>query len=77
MIRHPFTLVARLALALITVSLFSPAIARAEDNADSAPQPGAIPSPRSVLGFTPGDDRKIADWKQISNYFAQLDRASD
>jgi hypothetical protein len=36
-----------------------------------------IPSPRSVLGFTPGDDRRIADWKQISNYFAQLDRASD
>jgi len=37
----------------------------------------AIPSPRSVLGFTPGEDRTIADWKQISNYFAQLDAASD
>ena len=37
----------------------------------------AIPSPRSVLGFTPGDDRTIADWKQISGYFAQLDRASE
>jgi hypothetical protein len=30
-----------------------------------------------VLGFTPGDDRTIADWKQIADYFAQLDRASD
>jgi Zinc carboxypeptidase len=35
------------------------------------------PSPRSVLGFTPGDDRTIADWKQITDYFAQLDKASD
>jgi hypothetical protein len=30
-----------------------------------------------VLGFNPGDDRTIADWKQISDYFARLDRASD
>src|ERR1044071_9611111 len=50
----------------LSVFIFNSAIARAE-----------IPSPRSVLGFTPGDDRTIADWKQISNYFAQLDRASD
>lgn len=38
---------------------------------------GAIPSPHSVLGFNPGDDRTIADWKQITDYFARLDRASD
>lgn len=36
-----------------------------------------IPSPRSVLGFTPGDDRTIADWRQITDYFARLDKASD
>ena len=36
-----------------------------------------IPSPRSVLGFTPGDDRTVADWKQITDYFAGLDKASD
>jgi len=35
------------------------------------------PSPRSVLGFTPGDDRTIADWRQITDYFARLDKASD
>src|SRR5690606_24161405 len=34
------------------------------------------PSPNSVLGFTPGDDRKIADWNQIVDYFHKLDRAS-
>ena len=36
-----------------------------------------IPSPRSVLGFNPGDDHTIADWKQITDYFARLDQASD
>lgn len=36
-----------------------------------------LPSPRSVLGFTPGDDRTIADWSQILDYFTRLDRASD
>ena len=40
-------------------------------------RPAAVPSPRSVLGFTPGDDRTIADWRQITNYFARLDAASD
>jgi hypothetical protein len=39
--------------------------------------PSSIPSPRSVFGFNPGDDRTIADWKQITDYLAQLDRASD
>ncbi|MBC7930752.1 MAG: peptidase M14, partial [Rubrivivax sp.] len=38
---------------------------------------GSVPSPRDVLGFTPGDDRKIADWTQITDYFTRLDRASD
>src|SRR5687767_1189792 len=37
----------------------------------------AVPSPRSVLGFEPGDDRRVADWAQIRDYFARLDRASD
>ncbi len=35
------------------------------------------PSPRSVLGFMPGDDRTIADWRQITDYFSRLDKASD
>jgi hypothetical protein len=35
------------------------------------------PSPASVLGFKPGDDRTIADWKQIVNYFTRLDAASE
>jgi hypothetical protein len=38
---------------------------------------GAIPSPKSILGFTPGEDRTVADWSQITNYFARLDQSSD
>jgi hypothetical protein len=30
-----------------------------------------------VLGFKPGDDRTIANWQQINDYFARLDKASD
>lgn len=37
----------------------------------------AIPSPRAVLGFNPGDDRTTADWQQITGYLDRLDRASD
>src|ERR1044072_6563107 len=43
----------------------------------SAPQSTAIPSPKSVLGVKPGDDRTIAGWSQITDYFEPLDRASD
>ncbi len=37
----------------------------------------AIPSPQSILGFQPTDDKTIADWSQIVNYFNKLDAASD
>jgi len=30
-----------------------------------------------VLGFNPGDDRTVADWKQIADYFTRLDKSSD
>nr|MDQ5839201.1 peptidase M14 [Acidobacteriota bacterium] len=43
-----------------------------------APEPNVAPAPapRSVLGFTPGEDGKVADWTQITDYFNRLDRAS-
>ncbi|HKZ00894.1 MAG TPA: M14 family zinc carboxypeptidase, partial [Pyrinomonadaceae bacterium] len=36
-----------------------------------------IPKPEDVLGFTPGDDRKLASWSQVLSYFERLDQASD
>ncbi|HYV12459.1 MAG TPA: M14 family metallopeptidase [Pyrinomonadaceae bacterium] len=43
----------------------------------SVAQSTTVPSPKSVLGFTPGDDRTVAGWSQITDYFERLDRASD
>ncbi|MEP6719315.1 MAG: M14 metallopeptidase family protein [bacterium] len=40
-------------------------------------QSHSIPSAREVLGFTPGDDRKLASWAQVIQYFETLDKASD
>ncbi|MEJ7848664.1 MAG: M14 family zinc carboxypeptidase [Pyrinomonadaceae bacterium] len=36
-----------------------------------------IPTPKDTLGFTPGDDRKLASWASIVDYFKKLDAASD
>lgn len=36
-----------------------------------------IPAPKDVLGFTPGDDRKLASWADVIEYFQKLDAASD
>ncbi len=36
-----------------------------------------VPTPKDVLGFTPGDDRKLASWSQVLDYFKKLDAASD
>ena len=36
-----------------------------------------IPTPKSVLGFQPTDDKTIADWSQITNYFALIDQKSN
>ena len=36
-----------------------------------------IPAPADALGFTPGDDKKLESWNQITEYFKKLDAASD
>jgi hypothetical protein len=36
-----------------------------------------VPAPKDVLGWTPGDDRKLASWAQVVDYFKKLDSASD
>jgi hypothetical protein len=45
--------------------------------APPAPAATGVPSPESVLGFVPGEDRKLADWTQVLAYLAALDGASD
>src|SRR5215216_273608 len=36
-----------------------------------------ILTPAEVLEFMPGEDRKLASWSQVIDYFERLDRASD
>ena len=35
-----------------------------------------VPSPAEVIGFTPGDDRKLASWNQVLSYFQKLEDTS-
>jgi len=42
-----------------------------------APATITIPTPRSVLGFEPGDDRKLVEWPVLVRYFEALAKASD
>ncbi|HEX7333002.1 MAG TPA: M14 family zinc carboxypeptidase [Pyrinomonadaceae bacterium] len=53
-------------LLLLLGCLYAPAISQTK-----------IPKPEEVLGFTPGEDRKLASWSQVIDYFEQLDRSSD
>src|SRR6185436_12555551 len=46
-------------------------------NSPTLAQTKSIPAPSDVLGFTPGDDRKLASWAKVVEYFQKLDAASD
>ncbi|HRH44385.1 MAG TPA: M14 family metallopeptidase [Pyrinomonadaceae bacterium] len=35
-----------------------------------------VPTPKDVLGFTPGDDRKLVSWNQFLTYFQKLEDTS-
>jgi hypothetical protein len=37
----------------------------------------AVPTPREHLGYTPGDDYKLADYADVTGYFRKLAAASD
>ena len=75
---HSYALLVSLVLSCL---LFSHESARAQSQSPRAASPAAsnpsIPTPQSALGFVPGTDRTIADWKEITAYFARLDAASD
>ncbi len=58
---------------ILALALIGPVVANAQRSHTRI----TIPSPHSVLGFSPGDDRTIADWRQITDYFARLDKTSD
>ncbi|HLL75917.1 MAG TPA: M14 metallopeptidase family protein [Pyrinomonadaceae bacterium] len=68
------TIILSLSFLLAPVALtlrLAPQAAAAPDAAS------AVPAPRDVLGFEPGEDRKLASWAQVVSYFRRLDEASD
>jgi hypothetical protein len=47
------------------------------DSADSKNSADRVPSPKEVIGFVPGEDRKLASWSQIVEYFKRLSSESN
>src|SRR5215207_8413316 len=66
MIRHSMP---RAAIVMMIAALFVPAVA-------AVARP-AVPAPRDVLGFEPGEDRKLASYAAIAEYFRRLAATSD
>jgi hypothetical protein len=69
--RLPLTLAA---LLFITLSIQSDAIRL---RSVALAQTKSIPAPADVLGFTPGDDRRLASWAKVVEYFQKLAATSD
>src|SRR6185503_1724598 len=57
----------------VSLQYYLPSQSRRHSPFRREPKP---PSPRETLGFAPGEDRKLADWSQIVDYFKKLDSAS-
>ena len=58
---------------LLAISLSVLVVAPLRGQGAAAP----IPTPRSVLGFDPGEDRRLTDWPTLVRYYQALARASD
>src|SRR5216110_317757 len=76
--------VALLAVGLLAAPLSLAAQQRRDTRQTPAPRPrrapasvARVPTPKSVLGFEPGDDRKLADWPTLVRYYQALASASD
>src|SRR6266850_4607569 len=66
-----------LALLLLFLSLVSLFLERPNPAQTITAAQSNIPAPEDVLGFRPGDDRKLASWAKVIEYFQKLDAASD
>jgi hypothetical protein len=71
------TLLVAAILATSGFALTIPAATQRNRRSNQSTAKAVVPTPRDVIGFTPGDDRKLASWAKIVDYFKQLERASD
>ncbi len=67
---------------LLALLAGSPVAAQQRRKPARAQRPAAraalvIPTPKSVLGFEPGEDRKLAEWSTLVRYYQVLAKASD
>src|SRR5712664_1416603 len=65
------------ALLLLFISLVSLFLERPNPAQTIVAAQSNIPAPEDVLGFRPGDDRKLASWAKVVEYFQKLAAASD
>ncbi|HJQ34463.1 MAG TPA: M14 family zinc carboxypeptidase [Pyrinomonadaceae bacterium] len=72
--KHLFT--CALALLLLFPYANRTAAPHARQTQTRVASPAAVPAPEDVLGFRPGDDRKLASWAQTVEYFRRLAAAS-
>jgi hypothetical protein len=73
MSRHSFRLFVLIVIAsleLCAAASVSHIHAQRRARASTSIHTTAIPSPSAILGFQPGDDRTMADWRQITDYFS-------
>src|SRR5262245_64341615 len=61
----------RILAAVLAVAPLAPSLAQR-----AASSSARLPIPADVLGFEPGADRHLPSWKQITDYFSALDKAS-
>src|ERR1051325_1626076 len=74
--RTKLVLVLAALLLLAGFTLLNPASAISSN--DSRPLYARdVPKPADLLGFTPGDDRKLASWSQVIDYFKALAGSSN
>jgi Zinc carboxypeptidase len=66
-----------LAILLLFLSLVSLVLQRPNPTQQVVEAQSNIPAPEEILGFRPGDDRKLASWAKVIEYFEKLDAASD
>ncbi|MDT4955132.1 MAG: hypothetical protein QOJ02_3270 [Acidobacteriota bacterium] len=71
-----FPLIATFVLSFLFQSLSSAERLARRNNEQSATA-ARVPAPEDVLGFRPGDDRKLVSWASVVEYFKRLDAASD
>src|SRR5204862_138240 len=79
----PRALVALLAAGLVALPAALAAQQRHRPRQAAKPRPPApvtgsrVPTPKSILGFEPGEDRKLADWPALLHYYQALAPTSD